>query len=224
MSKRLSVTIQQLDPVGAAIKGLARVTGNVGDGTGNHCVGPELVCLVGWFGHVNEDALTEEFAERRLRFDFVAGGNTSGLRCPGDFRDGGIALQCVDDTFLFGDLGGISQIQYCHDAAGAERDPACRPRAGNQHWLRQLILGEERIGALDLSPAEALSKLLFAAQGPGEGIVARGVEMAVDGICNIDFGRIEVSAVQRCSFTSGVMAMPSRMRMATIQSAAQARS
>jgi hypothetical protein len=34
----------------------------------------------------------------------------------------------------------------------------------------------------------------------------------------------EVSAVQRCSFTSGVMATPSRMRIATIQSAAQARS
>jgi hypothetical protein len=34
----------------------------------------------------------------------------------------------------------------------------------------------------------------------------------------------EVSAVQRCSFTSGVIATPSRIRIATIQSAAQARS
>ena len=34
----------------------------------------------------------------------------------------------------------------------------------------------------------------------------------------------EVSADQRCSFTSGVMVTPSRVRMATIQSAAQARS
>jgi hypothetical protein len=34
----------------------------------------------------------------------------------------------------------------------------------------------------------------------------------------------EVSAVQRCSLTSGVMVTPSRVRMATSQSAAQARS
>jgi hypothetical protein len=34
----------------------------------------------------------------------------------------------------------------------------------------------------------------------------------------------EVSAVQICSFTSGVIVMPSRIRIATIQSAAQARS
>lgn len=34
----------------------------------------------------------------------------------------------------------------------------------------------------------------------------------------------EVSAVQICSFTSGVMVTPSRIRMATIQSPAHARS
>ena len=34
----------------------------------------------------------------------------------------------------------------------------------------------------------------------------------------------EVSAVQICSFTSGVIVTPSRIRIATIQSAAQARS
>ena len=34
----------------------------------------------------------------------------------------------------------------------------------------------------------------------------------------------EVSADQRCSFTSGVTATPSRERMSTIQSAAHARS
>ncbi len=34
----------------------------------------------------------------------------------------------------------------------------------------------------------------------------------------------EVSDDQRCSFTSGVIGTPSRIRMATIQSAAQARS